>query len=194
MASVREYYLRVCTDAVDKKLIIASQPFLRRIITRLIGLIPSVVVAIAVGRPGIDSLLVASQVALAIVLPFVAAPLIWLTSSKAVMSVRNPQDDITSVQPLPTLPDAIPAPLADVIEETTVPTTRGLSSPDEKNQVTVEKHQHRVQALEDDSLSDENTYASFASGWLVTVVASLVFFVILAANLYAIVMLVMGKT
>ncbi|KAI0762678.1 natural resistance-associated macrophage protein [Fomes fomentarius] len=172
-------------------------PFLRRIITRLIGLIPSVVVAIAVGRPGIDTLLVASQVALAIVLPFVAAPLIWLTSSKAVMSVRNPQADITSVQPLetsPTLPDAIPAPLADVIEETTVPTTRGSSSPDEKNRVTVEKHEHRVQAIEEDSLSDENTYASFASGWLVTVVASLVFFIILAANLYAIVMLVMGKT
>jgi metal iron transporter len=49
------------------------------------------VVAVAVGRSGIDTLLVASQVALAIVLPFVTFPLIWLTSSKKVMSVRKPQ-------------------------------------------------------------------------------------------------------
>lgn len=47
------------------------------------------VVAVALGRPGIDALLVASQVALAVVLPFVTFPLIWLTSSKEIMSVRK---------------------------------------------------------------------------------------------------------
>jgi len=49
------------------------------------------VVAVALGRPGINTLLVASQVALAIVLPFITFPLIWLTSSKKVMSVRKPR-------------------------------------------------------------------------------------------------------
>jgi metal iron transporter len=49
------------------------------------------VVAVAVGRPGIDALLVASQVTLAICLPFVTFPLIWLTSSKKIMSVRRPR-------------------------------------------------------------------------------------------------------
>lgn len=67
------------------------QPFLRRLITRLIGLVPSMVVAIAVGRPGINMLLVASQVALSVVLPFVVFPLIWLTSSKSIMRVRVPR-------------------------------------------------------------------------------------------------------
>lgn len=47
------------------------------------------VVAIALGRSGIDVLLVASQVALAVILPFITFPLIWLTSSKKVMSVRK---------------------------------------------------------------------------------------------------------
>jgi metal iron transporter len=47
-------------------------------------------VAIAVGRPGIDALLVASQVILAVVLPFITLPLIYLTSSKTVMRVRKP--------------------------------------------------------------------------------------------------------
>ncbi|KAG8687889.1 hypothetical protein FRC11_006429 [Ceratobasidium sp. 423] len=65
-------------------------PLARRTITRLIGLVPSMVVAIAVGRQGIDTLLVASQVALSIVLPFVIFPLVYLTSSDAVMSVPTP--------------------------------------------------------------------------------------------------------
>lgn len=72
-----------------------AQPFLRRLVTRMIGLVPSMVVAIAVGRTGINTLLVASQVALSVVLPFVAFPLIWLTSSKSIMSVRVPHKSDT---------------------------------------------------------------------------------------------------
>lgn len=64
------------------------KPVLRRFLTRLIAIIPSMVVAIAVGRSGIDSLLVISQVILSIVLPFITLPLIWLTSSKKIMGVR----------------------------------------------------------------------------------------------------------
>jgi len=47
------------------------------------------VVAIAVGKEGIDALLVASQVILAIVLPFVTVPLLYCTSSKTIMQVRK---------------------------------------------------------------------------------------------------------
>ncbi|KAG5732397.1 Manganese transporter pdt1 [Termitomyces sp. T112] len=66
-----------------------TSPFIRRIITRLIAIIPSMTVAIAVGRPGIDALLVISQVVLSIVLPFIMIPLIYCTSSKSIMSVRK---------------------------------------------------------------------------------------------------------
>ena len=45
-------------------------------------------VAIAVGRPGIDALLVASQVVLSIVLPFITLPLLYLTSFKKYMTVK----------------------------------------------------------------------------------------------------------
>ena len=50
------------------------RPWLRRIITRCIGMVPSLVVAVAIGPSGIDTLLVASQVALSIALPFVVGP------------------------------------------------------------------------------------------------------------------------
>lgn len=57
------------------------------------------VVAIAVGKEGVDALLVASQVVLSIVLPFITFPLIYCTSSRAIMSVRKPRaqssDEIT---------------------------------------------------------------------------------------------------
>ncbi|QRW00395.1 divalent metal cation transporter MntH [Ceratobasidium sp. AG-Ba] len=71
-------------------------PLARRTITRLIGLVPSMVVAIAVGRQGIDTLLVASQVALSIVLPFVIFPLVYLASSDVVMRVPKPEGGYVS--------------------------------------------------------------------------------------------------
>ncbi|KAG6868380.1 hypothetical protein C0993_003904 [Termitomyces sp. T159_Od127] len=84
-------------------LLAAGQPAIRRIITRLIAIVPSMVVAIAVGRPGIDALLVISQVVLSIVLPFIMVPLIYCTSSKAVMSVRKTRDDgVSPALPLDT--------------------------------------------------------------------------------------------
>ncbi|ESK81850.1 putative transporter of the nramp family [Moniliophthora roreri MCA 2997] len=65
-------------------------PVVRRLLTRLLAVIPAMVVAIAIGRTGIDTLLVLSQVVLSIVLPFITLPLIYVTSSKELMSVRVP--------------------------------------------------------------------------------------------------------
>ncbi|KAG2138710.1 smf Mn2+ and Fe2+ transporter [Suillus bovinus] len=64
-------------------------PVVRRLVTRLIGLIPSMVVAIVVGPNGVNFLLVLSQVILSIILPFIIFPLIYLTSSSRIMRVRN---------------------------------------------------------------------------------------------------------
>ncbi len=50
-----------------------------------------VIVAVAVGQSGINTLLVASQVVLSVVLPFVAFPLIYLTSRKLVMRMPRPR-------------------------------------------------------------------------------------------------------
>ena len=74
-----------------------TSPFLRRIITRLISMIPAIAVAVSVGRNGIDTLLVASQVVLSIVLPFVIFPLVFICSSN-IMVVNAPPE---SVEPEP---------------------------------------------------------------------------------------------
>ncbi|KAJ6495448.1 natural resistance-associated macrophage protein-domain-containing protein [Mycena sanguinolenta] len=72
-------------------------PVVRRVLTRLLAVIPALAVAVAVGRPGINALLVASQVILAIVLPFITLPLIYLTSSKTFMRVRKPHPVVSTV-------------------------------------------------------------------------------------------------
>ncbi len=66
------------------------QPLVRRLVTRLLGIVPATVVAIAVGRKGIDMMLVASQVVLSIVLPFIIFPLVYIAASKDVMTISNP--------------------------------------------------------------------------------------------------------
>lgn len=46
-------------------------------------------VAVIMGRQGLNTLLVASQVILSFVLPFVAFPLVWITSNPKYMSVKE---------------------------------------------------------------------------------------------------------
>ncbi|GAC93617.1 manganese transporter [Pseudozyma hubeiensis SY62] len=65
-----------------------TDPFLRRVVTRLVAIVPSLTVSLAVGKDGLDEMLVASQVALSIALPFVLLPLILVTSSKPRMTAE----------------------------------------------------------------------------------------------------------
>lgn len=60
-------------------------PWLRRMITRLIAIIPAVIVTYIYGEKGTVSLLILSQVILSLQLSFAVIPLVWFTSSKAKM-------------------------------------------------------------------------------------------------------------
>ncbi|KAL5614682.1 uncharacterized protein BROUX77_000519 [Berkeleyomyces rouxiae] len=62
-------------------------PWLRRLITRSISVTPSIVIAAAVGKDGLNAALNASQVALSIILPFVTAPLVYFTCCNKFMMV-----------------------------------------------------------------------------------------------------------
>ncbi|KAL1898196.1 NRAMP-like transporter smf-3 [Sporothrix stenoceras] len=63
-------------------------PWLRRLLTRSISILPSIVIAGAVGRDGLDTALNATQVVLSVVLPFVTAPLLWFTTFDKYMTVQ----------------------------------------------------------------------------------------------------------
>ena len=60
-------------------------PWLRRMVTRLVAIVPAVVVAALYGESGVGKLLVLSQVVLALQLPFAVFPLMAFTCSRAKM-------------------------------------------------------------------------------------------------------------
>lgn len=64
---------------------IKLKPWLRRLITRLIAVIPALIVAILYGEKGTTDLLVLSQVILSMQLSFAVVPLVMFTSDKAKM-------------------------------------------------------------------------------------------------------------
>lgn len=100
-------------------------------------------VAILMGRPGIDTLLVASQVVLSVTLPFVTFPLIYCTSSKAIMSVRKPRT---------------------------------------------------VDSLSDESVVEEadDEMINFSSGWVMTGIGAVIWLIVVAANAYMLISLMIG--
>jgi len=61
------------------------RPFLRRLITRLIAIVPAVAVLVTMGEGGTYQLLILSQVILSIQLPFAIIPLVHFTSSRELM-------------------------------------------------------------------------------------------------------------
>lgn len=64
-----------------------TRPWIRRVVTRLIAIIPAMVAACVAGREGLSSMLVGSQVALSIQLPFAVVPLVYFTTVKKVMKL-----------------------------------------------------------------------------------------------------------
>ena len=60
-------------------------PWLRRLITRTIAIVPAVVVTILAGEKGTAQLLILSQVVLSLQLPFAVVPLVMFTASRAKM-------------------------------------------------------------------------------------------------------------
>jgi manganese transport protein len=64
---------------------IRVRPWLRRLITRLLAIIPAVIVAIVAGESGTAKLLILSQVVLSLQLSFAVFPLVMFTSDKLKM-------------------------------------------------------------------------------------------------------------
>lgn len=183
-------------------------PIMRRLLTRLLAIIPSTIVAVATGRKGVDALLVASQVVLSVVLPFITFPLLWCTSSKAIMSVRKrkqtpiPQtpltvSGLTAVTPLvsnqstskdkviqsevavgPTPADLSSSPTAPGVESTLV------KSPNPDTQSSTSITSDSSSSLES---AEEYETVDYSNTKFAIVVGALIWLVVVAANVYVIV-------
>jgi metal iron transporter len=110
------------------------------------------IVAVAAGRSGINAMLVASQVVLSLVLPFIIFPLVWLTSSRTVMRVR-------------------------------------ASAPARTTQ-----KDDGAEAGEDPTVAREDVYVDYSNGWITAGVGYVILAVIVVANGYVLVMLMLGAS
>jgi metal iron transporter len=163
-----------------------------------------VAVAVAVGRDGIDNLLIISQIILSIVLPFVAFPLIYLTSSKVVMRVRKPS-------PSPLSPVDIKIPQERCEDSSVHATENALAAPLERSahgsiqEVPIEDeplHTLDDKVAQDYGIEfnpemvslDESEYIDYSNGPLMSISAYLIWAAILAANVYAMVALGLDET
>lgn len=63
------------------------KPWITRLLTRSISIVPAILVAGTIGKKGLSEALVGSQVALSVILPFVSAPLIYYTCRNKYMTV-----------------------------------------------------------------------------------------------------------
>jgi metal iron transporter len=86
---------------------LTSRPWLRRLVTRLIAIIPAMIAAIVSGKDGINNMLIASQVALSIQLPFAIVPLVVFTGMKRVMTISVYNDSDASTCPETAVEDEI---------------------------------------------------------------------------------------
>ncbi|KAH7636162.1 natural resistance-associated macrophage protein-domain-containing protein [Sordaria sp. MPI-SDFR-AT-0083] len=66
---------------------IRLNPFLRRLVTRCVAIIPALVIALAVGKEGLSKALVACNYLLAIALIPITFPIVWYTCRKKYMMV-----------------------------------------------------------------------------------------------------------
>ncbi|MGH7583986.1 MAG: Nramp family divalent metal transporter, partial [Gemmatimonadales bacterium] len=76
---------------------ISLPPWLRRMITRLLAIIPAIIVTALYGERGVGSLLILSQVILSLQLSFAVVPLVQFTSSKRKMGAFANGPLITSL-------------------------------------------------------------------------------------------------
>jgi manganese transport protein len=63
------------------------RPMLRRLLTRMLAIVPAVIVIVSSGDEGTYNLLILSQVVLSLQLPFAIIPLIYFTSDKEKMGI-----------------------------------------------------------------------------------------------------------
>ncbi|ABN67611.2 manganese transporter [Scheffersomyces stipitis CBS 6054] len=68
------------------------KPWMRRLITRAISIIPCLIISLCIGRNGLSTALNVSQIVISILLPPLTAPLIYFTCKKTIMKVELPEE------------------------------------------------------------------------------------------------------
>ncbi|WWC69002.1 uncharacterized protein I206_102938 [Kwoniella pini CBS 10737] len=149
-----------------------TSPLIRRLVTRLIGVIPAAIVASAVGPSGLNTMLVASQVLLSIVLPTVIFPLVYLCSKEEIMIVQGPEIEVENQNQFQDQNDG------------------EIQLNDLSNDIS---NQDQIQVQEIEQGERLRRSKSYVSPKWVTILGYFLFGIVVLANIYVIVELCLGN-
>jgi metal iron transporter len=132
----------------------------QRLFTRGLSIIPSIIIAGALGQDGLNTALEASQVTLSVLLPFVSAPLIWFTCRERYMKVSVSGDRLIRF--------------------------------DDSSLEGTSQSSHQVVADAEENVQDQGEYISMANGWPTTIIAVVLWGIIVFMNMALIVLAGLG--
>ncbi|KAG7888472.1 hypothetical protein KL936_003684 [Ogataea polymorpha] len=168
---------------------ISMHPALKRIITRIIAITPCIAVVTTQGREGLSKVLNATQVVLSLLLPFISAPLVYLTCKKSIMRVL-----ISGTEPTQEAEENI---AMDYVSSRNNSAIDLLS--DSENAMTSDRslRSHEVRDLEDSSQLDDTTdlpkYKDMSNNIVTAVAGVIVWLVISLMNFWLLISMAMGK-
>lgn len=173
------------------------KPWVRRLFTRSIAIVPCLIVTGAVGKKGLNATLNASQVALSILLPFLIAPLIYFTCKNSVMTIQKsavPQSQ-SNQEDLREDGNAEAGHPEDGIFTNPGEVSPQQSTPDPRSTTAVPEVLEVFDTVDHYRAGKPLTEpVSFRNNWFTTIVGILVWLFIAILNVYLMVCLGLGKS
>ncbi|KAJ2958258.1 hypothetical protein NQZ79_g6130 [Umbelopsis isabellina] len=185
---------------------LTSRPWLRRLVTRLIAIVPAMIAAIVSGKDGINNMLIASQVALSIQLPFAIIPLVIFTGMKRVMTISIYNDSDTSTCQETAVDDDLLSEKCDTDESIKSRTHSTAPSSVQVRDATLDmdtvtevptqaasetRKSQSIHEIDEASIT-EIVPLIFANNWYMNAVSGLVALIICGLNAYLVITLFMG--
>lgn len=169
------------------------RPWLRRIITRGIAIVPCVIVAGCVGRSGLNATLNASQVALSILLPFLVFPLIYFTCKSSIMKINAVDSlDVPSQQDTMVSGETLLSPVSSNDNVRVDNLSHGTVLEVGQASRITDKKSEIIRIVERAGPPPEKTI-NYTNNWITTIFGCAVWLFIAVLNVYLIVQLGLGK-
>ncbi|KAG0309488.1 hypothetical protein BGZ98_002000 [Dissophora globulifera] len=178
------------------------KPWVRRLATRCLAIIPALVIVIIKGQSGLSQLLLASQVALSIQLPFAVIPLVLFTSMGRCMTIPVQDNDdkpgelsygVQSAKDL------------KAVQSSTATTDVSMQEDDSNAPRPSMGDEHQLESTAVNSLVEMGVSTlnpngpqplllhNFANAWWLMIIAGLISLLLLGLNFYLLVQTIQGN-
>ncbi|KAI8377869.1 natural resistance-associated macrophage protein-domain-containing protein [Radiomyces spectabilis] len=178
-----------------------TRPWVRRVVTRLIAIVPAMIAACSTGRTGLNQMLVGSQVALSVQLPFCVLPLLIFTAKKSIMKVdlvvEHKEPRHCKRFTVPWLDRFIPSAWLEAglfrstksTDATKDVTSNGAAEPEKPNDGLVAPPRAGLHV----EIKELPKPLVYQNGWIVNILAGIICLLLICLNVYMIVTTIQGE-